>query len=70
MDDVLCRGLVLLLVEGLVKVIDVDLSDEILNVVLEYVVSRNFCKVGDLVVVLYCLGNVFFIKIMVVLDIY
>lgn len=64
----MCRGFVLFLVEGLVKVIDLELIDDILNVVIGYVLKWKFCLVGDFIVVFYWIGVVFVIKIMEVKE--
>lgn len=63
-----CRGLILFLVEGFVKVIDLELIEEILNVVVKYVLKCKFCFVSDFVVVFYCIGVVLVIKIIEVKD--
>lgn len=66
---VVCRGLIFFLVEGLVRFIDLELIEVILNVVIKYVLRWRFCLVGDLIVVFYCIGVGNVIKIMEVKDV-
>lgn len=60
--------MIFFLVEGLVKVIDLELIDDILNDVIGYVLKCKLCLVGDFIVVFYCIGVVFVIKIMEVKE--